>query len=93
MRILFLHGPDDIEEFLFLFLTAMGKVETKDVGTGQEQFFNHFQIGRRGSQRHDLFRRFTPSLGHLGHGGDGGLLRFRRCRRTVFFAIGRRKRG
>ena len=72
MRIFLLHSTNHVQEFLLLLLRTVRKVETKNVGTGQEQLFDHLLVGGGRSQRGDLLGRFAPPLRDLRGGGHRG---------------------
>lgn len=43
----------------------MAKVEAEDVGSGEEEFLNHFLVARSRAKGNDLFSALAPPLGHF----------------------------
>lgn len=48
----------------------MTEIEAKDVGSGEEERFDHFEGRRRGTESGELLRALAPALRELGNGGN-----------------------
>ena len=65
MVILGLDLTDDVEQFLLLGMFPVGKVESENVGAGEEELLNHFERRRSRAEGGQLLGLLAPTLAGL----------------------------